>query len=107
MPTDKGININGHMIPWAVHVAIVSAIVAYGILLGQVMQIDARLARVESAVLGHHNKSTTTERTQSAQNLVDGDARRDTTGRMWQGLTNEAAASPVRGKGTREGGGKR
>ena len=55
MPTDKGVKVNGR-VPWGVVVAVIGALVSYGILLGQVVQIDARLSRIEAVLL----KGTTT-----------------------------------------------
>jgi hypothetical protein len=50
MPPSDDLKVNGQRVPWVVILAVVSAGVGYGILLGQVMQIDARLARVEAAL---------------------------------------------------------
>jgi hypothetical protein len=106
MPPDNGVKLNGK-VPWAVVVTLVGAIVTYGILLGQVAQIDARLARVEAAMLGRQIKPAI-ERMQDAKTLVDVDARRSANRRVWQRLhyPPDATAAIVRRQGTRGGEGR-
>jgi hypothetical protein len=76
MPLDNGVKVNGK-VPWVVVTGIIAALVGYGILLGQVAQIDQRLGRIETMLYGRTSATAVpsyTERKPNAQILVGMDA---------------------------------